>query len=355
MPRVKTKWWQILLMVGVSTLLPFLMLEGWLRLSPILHGPEVIPSPIPGVAYTYFPNRTYRAILPGQEPLRVNKWGTLGDDFPLEKDPGEFRIFVVGDSIVLSQHYFHTGFVKTLQKRFDENPPLPGRKFRVVQAGIASHSTCQEKQLIKHAYDRFEPDLIVIGYALNDTEGPRVPFGLDIETGELAWWATGWAFLKNRFRLVNWFKHHLSPLVVRLHGPGAGVAPKGADPTDEIGYVTALHDPNGPLWKPWEACVGELGDYRREKKTPILFAVFPMLKPFDDARMREVYDRVAGAAAKAGLETLNLYPAFAAAGAATTMYGVDKIHLNQGGHDVAAAALEKAIRERPGLLSGRGR
>jgi len=331
-------------------MIPFLLLEAWLRTGPIRYGPESIPSSIPGVAYTYVPNKDYFHPV---KPIHVNKWGTLGEDFPEKKDPGEFRVIVVGDSIVLSQHYFHTGFVKTLQKKFDADSPLPGRKFRFIQAGIASHGTCQEKQLIKHFYDGFAPDLIVMGYAVNDTEGPRVPFALDINTGKLKWWAWFWHFIKNRVRTLKWIKHHASPLIVRLRGPSEVVAPKEADPTDDVNYVLNMHKPAGGFWTRWKSCVGELGEYQKEKKTPILFAIFPMLRPFHAEGLTDAYDRVEKTVRESGLTPLNLYPVFDAANADEIMHGVDPMHLNQEGHDLVAKELGRVLRSNPALLIGR--
>jgi hypothetical protein len=93
----------------------------------------------------------------------TNSLGMRGrEDVPLEKEPGEIRIFVVGDSstfglgVLDEETYSHV-----LQERLSE---ATGRRVRVINSGCPGHTSYQGLILLQRYGLAYKPDLIIWAY-----------------------------------------------------------------------------------------------------------------------------------------------------------------------------------------------
>jgi GDSL-like lipase/acylhydrolase family protein len=124
--------------------------------------PILFYEPRPG-----YRGRFYRA--PGEEPgaeVAINPEGFRDRSFPLEKDPRTFRIVVLGDSIVWGHGLaLEDTFAKQLERLLTET--CEGH-FEVLNFGVSGYSTRQEVELYRVKASRFHPDLLIVGYCLND-------------------------------------------------------------------------------------------------------------------------------------------------------------------------------------------
>ena len=115
------------------------------------------------IQYQYLGN--YLLLEPKQDDLTftTSSHGFRGPEFEIEKEPGTYRIFIVGGSVVMgfgasSDEATIAGF---LQKSYDESD-LNG-KIEVINAGVSGAVVFEETDMIKEYLLQFEPDLI-IGY-----------------------------------------------------------------------------------------------------------------------------------------------------------------------------------------------
>jgi hypothetical protein len=327
-------------------------LEYLVRFLPEARTMLVRPSPIPGVAYQLVPDMEACGDF---GCVHINKWGFRGPDYPMEKPPGVFRIAALGNSVLFGESAGESATAEALSRRLQAEHPagFPSR-VQAVNTAVPGYELCQELALLEGYADRFAPDLVLVGYVMNGPEGPRVPFGLDIRTGRIPSVYRLYHFLKQRFFLAKYLAAKASPLVFRLRGGFRQFGPAQA-PSDIVGYTRDLHDPKGAFWPACASCLWRLGAYRRRRKVPVLLVIFPLLDRLGDARLEAVYRQVEETARAAGLDAVNLHPAFAALPPreAASCAG-DGVHLSREGHEFVAGLLHRWLLEHPGRLSGRG-
>lgn len=93
--------------------------------------------------------------------FRTNSQGLRDYEIPLQKEPGEFRIVVLGDSATFGQSVeldktCHKVLQRLLEKQY------PGRKFSVVNHGMQGYSILQGYYFYCDVGRRYSPDLVIV-------------------------------------------------------------------------------------------------------------------------------------------------------------------------------------------------
>lgn len=97
---------------------------------------------------------------------KMNSHGIRGPEYPLEKDSGEYRILVLGDS-------FAEGYTVDFEELFSEkmkarlNADCPG-KYEVINSGTGGWSTDQELLYFENHGAEYQPDLTILFFCTND-------------------------------------------------------------------------------------------------------------------------------------------------------------------------------------------
>ncbi len=98
--------------------------------------------------------------------LSINSHGFRDYEYPVEKDADCFRIVVLGDSIVWGNRM---PLEQTFPKRLEQMlTAASSQRFEVLNFGVSGYSTRQEVELFRVRASRFGPDLVIVGYCLND-------------------------------------------------------------------------------------------------------------------------------------------------------------------------------------------
>jgi len=105
--------------------------------------------------------------------IRINQWGHHDSEFPEEKPAGEFRGVLLGDSVTMGYGLtYGQTFAAHLERllaagdhRFDSH--------QIINTGVHGYATFQETVELERSW-RFEPDLIAIGFCLNDVTEPFI-------------------------------------------------------------------------------------------------------------------------------------------------------------------------------------
>ncbi len=93
------------------------------------------------------------------------------ENYEWHKSPGHVRILIIGDSIT-----FGTGvpkeftYAKFLERLLNRN----GQKFEVLNGGVEGYNTVQQIAWFFHHLYKLEPDVVIVGYCLND-RGFHIP------------------------------------------------------------------------------------------------------------------------------------------------------------------------------------
>ena len=127
---------------------------------------------------------------------RTNSLGFRGPETSLAKPEDKFRIIGLGDSFT-----FGTGvkvediFLPILQRRL--NLTSDGREYETLNFGHMGYDIMQEVILLRHYVIDFEPDVVLIGYHLNDAR-PNLNFYVSVMS-----WGQGGIEWSRRLVLVE--------------------------------------------------------------------------------------------------------------------------------------------------------
>jgi len=156
----------------VSLLFFLLMLEGLLRafhynpFGEILKSEDraifIRPSKNPLRIFEATPNASGAG---WGTQVTINRFGFRGRDYAVEKPPGTYRIVVIGDSITFGNNLPpDANFPALLEKRFADS----GKKVEVLNLALGGYDTLQEVATLEDIGLQFHPDLVLIGYCIND-------------------------------------------------------------------------------------------------------------------------------------------------------------------------------------------
>jgi len=292
-------------------------------------GGQTIIRPAPGLSYLYPPGASFTQHWPSDPAgyfdegnsifYRVNNYGFRGDDFSLART-STVRIALLGDSFCWGVGVKQADhFATVLTELFNESGAL-GREVEVYNFGMEAYNTREEVALFAHTVAKFDPDVCVIWYFLNDPERTEAADPMDFMGGDDRWRGVRrWCYLLD-FALAP-LDAYLGErrLVERyqdIHDPGTVEFARMADALKQFGQMC-----------------------RRQNITPVL-AVHPILIDLDDSyAFRQAHQNVVDAATEAGIHAFDLLPAFEGQdGPSLWVHPIDQ-HPNHTAHRISAEAL----------------
>lgn len=101
--------------------------------------------------------------------LKTNRYGYHDDDFPLLKPDDEFRVLVLGDSVVLGPHAnLSETFCEQLQSLMSKRQPSKKYYYyQVMNTGIIGYGLEQQYEIFQEML-RFKPDMVFATFTLSD-------------------------------------------------------------------------------------------------------------------------------------------------------------------------------------------
>ncbi len=299
--------------------------------------------------------------------VRINRYGFHDDEFPVKKPSGEFRALALGDSVTM-------GYGVTYRETFcSQLESLLGRSdsryqsHQVINCGVHGYSTPQELQVLRESL-RFEPDLIIVGFCMNDVTEPFVTdrdlggTGLDyhgvVQTpNPIAGYVINETGFGRLAQIFLWRKKSVEgEKRAEIYGVRQMAEQSETEPRFREGWAIVFRALEGIY------AVG------RERHVPVVLVIFPFDFQLLDERLQVPQRMLAEHAAKHGVHALDLTDAFRRAifdddellgflrGRGYTddqirgfydrklkEYFFDADHLTEKGHAVVAQALLKEI------------
>ena len=127
-----------------------------------------MPSPYPDVGYSLRP--FYVSENWGGAPVRLNSSGFRDAERSPAKPPGSCRIIALGDSFTFGSGVaLEDSYVKVLERKssFD--------RVEILNFGIPGYNTLQEVAFFKRLAINYQPDIVLLGYVLNDHLAELIP------------------------------------------------------------------------------------------------------------------------------------------------------------------------------------
>lgn len=242
-----------------------------------------IPSDDPRVVHEHRPNG--RAFLMGAE-VTTNHFGLREGERAKVKPPGTYRIVALGDSITMGWGVQQDmTYPAQLERMLNAQPPKgfpQGLRYEVLNLGVGNYNTVQEVMRLRNLGLAFDPDLIMLGYFINDAEPtPKPSRGFLIEHSYL------YAFVVSRMRLLK---------------PGAGTY---------LDYYRDLYRDDQPGWQATQAALRDLASISRERSIPVLMFIIPEMHELGDRYpFAAIHRRLGQIAAEIGWPAVDLLPVF---------------------------------------------
>jgi lysophospholipase L1-like esterase len=276
----------------------------------------------------YAPVRTDR-----QDRGPLNRRGYRDLERTLAKPRGVHRVLCLGDSFtwgvgVLFDDAWPQRLERTLSRR-------RGERWEAVNLAEPGLNAVQEVQKLDGEGFAYEPDVVVIGYVLNDAED---------ENAAEARRAEDWVEERQRgpSALESWLDHSALFRLVRTRLRAT------RENRERIRNYLSMYADDSPGWIAAQQALRTAGGLCRARGVPLVVAIFPLFaNPLDDRYpFDELHAKVAQAAAEGGALVVDLLPRYR--GLRWDLLVVDgprDEHPNEIAHRIAAQALVRAIGE----------
>ena len=278
---------------------------------------------------------------------RINRDGIRDREYARAKPEGTFRIAVLGDS-----NTFGLGveLEETWPKQLETELRKNGSLIEVINFGVMGYDTTQEAERIQEKVLAYSPDLIIVGYSLNDigvlSRERRV---LSTFKGYDTFLTTGVGFIDGflrRLRTLLLIKNRLY-----LKKTNADKAPpqysKDGEKFLKFGYnryfFEAYNEPEN--WKILNEAFAKIRDLTRPRDIPVLFVIHTELQDMDHYLFTEIHDIAKKLCADYGFLVFDPLAEMVSYPARDLRISASNIHPNPRGHKIFAQAIARYLRE----------
>jgi hypothetical protein len=272
----------------------------------------------------------------GSALFRTNSAGFRGREYSPEPPPDTFRIVLIGDSLAMG---WMTDEAATYAMRVEKmlNEASTKTRFEVLNLGLGGLNTRLVVNRLNRIGLRYEPDLIVYGFTLNDIETPQ-EFGMreDAEPDSLISEWRRFADSPSRLLQIMW-PRWVSVRYNVFHQPGS--------------YGDRLHrwyfeEPD--KWQRVASGLDRLAAIARSRRICVHLLIHTEMAQFGFFHpFVPIYDRVEEAGVARGFSISQSYPAFRWESAANLRISPLDGHPNDAGHRILAESLFEGLKRLP--------
>jgi len=250
------------------------------------------------------------------DPL-LNAKGTRGPDFETIKPAGTFRIAALGDSVTFG---LGVASEEIWTARLEALLRAGGARREVLNFGVNGYGTAEELHLYRKKVEALAPDLVLVGYVLNDPFPPEMMMKAASDRARS---------ILRVDAIAPWSQLTAMALVERER-----LLPK-LRPWAPYDNVYA----DGEAWERQAKALRDFADVPRGGP-PVAFVIFPLLVDASRHDFRFHLDKVRQALTTAGLPFLDLSDVYARAPIESLkQQPIDETHPNAEGHRLAAESL----------------
>jgi hypothetical protein len=274
----------------------------------------------------YAPART-----DGRDRKPLNAAGYRDLERSPEKPPGVRRAVCIGDSFTWGVSVlFDDAWPQRIERTLSRER---GERWEAVNLAEPGLNAVQEASRLASEGFAYGPDVVVVGYVLNDSEDESAA-----EARRAADWIEGQ-------------KHPPSPSPLERSALVRLVRRRLWATVENRRRVEGFRSMYADEYAGWAAArqaLRAMGGMCRERGVPLVVAIFPLLgNPLDESYpFEDVHAKVAQAAGEAGAKVVDLLPRYRGLdGRLLVVNGADDEHPNEIAHRIAAQAIARAVDE----------
>lgn len=245
------------------------------------------------------------------------------------KPAGVHRVVSLGDSFAWGASVeFEDAYPQRLERGLARRR---GEPWEVVSLALPGMNTVDQAAQLEGEGMAYGPDVVLLGYVLNDSEDAQAA-----ETRRVEDW------VRARQARPRWYDRSA---LFRLVG---GRLAATAENRRRVAGYRSMFAADAPGWIASRDALHRMGALCRARGVPFVVAVFPLFgNPLDEGYpFDEVHRTVAQAAAAAGARVLDLLPVYRGLRSDLLVVdGADDEHPNEIAHRIAAGAMLKVLDE----------
>jgi len=280
------------------------------------------------------PRTGYAPVNTKRRPGPTNAQGYRDEERRQAKTPGTRRVVALGDSFSWGTRVeFDDAWPQRLERGLTRQR---GERWEVVNLSRPGMNTVEQAEQLASEGLAYDPDLVVLGYCLNDSEddaAAEVRRARDWEEQARERRARG-RRLVDRSALYRMVSGRLRAL---------------RENRLRIAAYRSQYAPDYPGWIAGQKALGRMAELCKEKKIPLVVMIFPLFgNPLDDGYpFPEIHAAVARAVADTGwARPLDLWPSYRGLDWRNLVVdGPNDEHPNEIAHRIAASALISALDE----------
>lgn len=286
--------------------------------------------------------------------VKLNSIGFRGEGPSFNPKP-DYRIIVLGDSVVFGLCVpLEATFPYQLQQLLKDEE----KKYEVLNFGVNGYDTLQEIAVLKYKGLQYKPDLVVVGFCLNDVgvTSINIKYIEDLKKYQenilfkfrLVQFLTS---KSDRAKLQEWLNLKNEPNVFLQDYQGQ-IAPIDNSENELFNLMNQLPNLYPSFWYKHIEKIGrlrfafrQLSQISKNNNIPILILIIPWLETQEGEYPHKIAHRIVELeATKAGLEVIDLAETFIKTGIESLkIKKYDNIHPNQKGHALIAEKLANYI------------
>lgn len=311
------------------------------------------PSLYPELKYELTPGASVKA---WGTDVKINSQGFRGPE--PSSDPATERVIVLGDSITFGNSL---AMEDTFPFQLQQSLASQRRNVEVLNFGVGGYDTLQEVALLETRGLKYQPNLVVVAYCLNDVSIASVSLDHLKRTQQIQ--SSHYNFLYEsrlvqlisesveKIRTKNWEKRMNDPEVFRREFANQ-IDPIGDDESELLDLMNRSPRWPGSTWYGNRDRVGRLRfGFRRlarlshENHFQVVIMIIPLLQSKAGAYSHLAAHRIVEMEARrAGFDTIDLTDQFLRAGMENLTLSLgDIIHPNKIGHAIMADSLSAFI------------
>jgi len=264
----------------------------------------------------------------GRERRPINREGYRDLDHARRKPAGVRRILFLGDSFTWGASVL---FEDTYAQRVQRGLERRGESWEAINLAEPGMNTVQEAALLAAQGFTYSPDVVVLGYVLNDSED---------ESAAEARRAADWREDRKAAPAPGLLDHSVLWRMIRTRIWATG------ENRRRIEGFRSMYAPTFSGWLAGQKALKAMGGMCRERGVPFVVVIFPLFaNPLDDGYpFTEIHAQVARVAAEAGARVVDLLPYYRGLRwELLVVNGEADEHPNEIAHRIAAQTLLKAL------------
>ena len=258
----------------------------------------------------------------------INSYGMRDQEYNRQAPEGVRRVAVIGDSVTFGLGVaLDKTYVKGLQARINERPHK-SRYYQFMNFGVSGYSSESELEFFKQTARQFNPEVVVVGYVMNDPIPTARLFSVVAKEMEES---KDFGRLAKKSQVLAWIK-----MKWKL----------ASEAVTARGVYEEFYDPQGEYWNSVVESFKGFKALSEQDEFKLVVVVFPMLYDFKDYPFTAYHEQALSLFKQLEIDYIDLMPVFNRYQASDfRIVKADATHPNELGHRLAAEEIDRYFQD----------